>query len=116
MLEKGWNQKLPEDTLRRDFLDLHPTTFSCKFICQKVKHNPKKSKNDFFNVMGFYAGPFVISALHGTNAVQVELSGKLANTRPTFLASFMESYQQAFKELFLLRKPTPLAIPPVKQN
>ncbi|MBW0537069.1 hypothetical protein O181_076784 [Austropuccinia psidii MF-1] len=31
-----------------------------------------------------YVGPFVIAALHGTNAVQVELSGELENIHPTF--------------------------------
>ncbi|MBW0557031.1 hypothetical protein O181_096746 [Austropuccinia psidii MF-1] len=31
-----------------------------------------------------YVGPFVIVALHGSNAVQVELSGELENKHPTF--------------------------------
>ncbi|MBW0588290.1 hypothetical protein O181_128005 [Austropuccinia psidii MF-1] len=31
-----------------------------------------------------YVGPFVIVALHGTNAVQVELSDQLENKHPTF--------------------------------
>ncbi|MBW0515284.1 hypothetical protein O181_054999, partial [Austropuccinia psidii MF-1] len=38
---------------------------------------PKISKDSF-------AGPFIIKALHGTNAVQVELSGELENKHPTF--------------------------------
>ncbi|MBW0565187.1 hypothetical protein O181_104902, partial [Austropuccinia psidii MF-1] len=38
---------------------------------------PKKLKDS-------YVGPFVIVALHGTNAVQVELSGELENKHPTF--------------------------------
>ncbi|MBW0474150.1 hypothetical protein O181_013865 [Austropuccinia psidii MF-1] len=34
-----------------------------------------------------YVGPFVIFALHGTNAVQVELSGELYNKHPTLSSS-----------------------------
>ncbi|MBW0532896.1 hypothetical protein O181_072611, partial [Austropuccinia psidii MF-1] len=63
-----------------------------------------------------YVGPFVIFALHGTNAVQVELSGELENKHPTFLVSFIKPYQPADKEFFPLRNPTPLTVPPVEQN
>ncbi|MBW0478522.1 hypothetical protein O181_018237 [Austropuccinia psidii MF-1] len=55
---------------------------------------PKKLKDS-------YVGPFVIVALHGTNAVQVELSGELENNHPTFTVSLIKPYQQAEKEFFL---------------
>ncbi|MBW0570040.1 hypothetical protein O181_109755, partial [Austropuccinia psidii MF-1] len=70
---------------------------------------PKKLKDS-------YVGPFVIVALHGTNAVQVELSGELENKHPTFPVSLINPYQPADKELFPLRNPTPLAVPPIGQN
>ncbi|MBW0577802.1 hypothetical protein O181_117517, partial [Austropuccinia psidii MF-1] len=70
---------------------------------------PKKLKDS-------YVGPFVIVALHGTNAVQVELSGELENKHPTFPVSLIKTYQPADKELFPLRNPTPLTVPPVEQN
>ncbi|MBW0541243.1 hypothetical protein O181_080958 [Austropuccinia psidii MF-1] len=70
---------------------------------------PKKLKD-------FYVGPFVIVALHGTNAVQVELSGELENKNPTFPVSLIKPYQPAEKELFPLRNPAPLTVPPVEQN
>ncbi|MBW0559998.1 hypothetical protein O181_099713 [Austropuccinia psidii MF-1] len=63
-----------------------------------------------------YVGPFFIIALHGTNAVQVELSGELENKHPTFPVSLIKPYQPADKELFPLRNPTPLTVPPVEQN
>ncbi|MBW0519707.1 hypothetical protein O181_059422 [Austropuccinia psidii MF-1] len=63
-----------------------------------------------------YVGPFVIVALHGTNAVQVELSGELENKHPTFPVSLIKPYQHADKEFFPLRNPTPLTVPPVEQN
>ncbi|MBW0512066.1 hypothetical protein O181_051781 [Austropuccinia psidii MF-1] len=67
-------------------------------------------------VKDYYVGPFVIVALHGTNAVQVELSGELENKHPTFPVSLIKPHQPADKELFPLRNPTPLAVPPVEQN
>ncbi|MBW0579084.1 hypothetical protein O181_118799 [Austropuccinia psidii MF-1] len=70
---------------------------------------PKKLKDS-------YVGPFVIVALHGTNAVQVELSGELENKQPTFPVRLIEPYQPAEKEIFSLRSPTPLTIPPVEQG
>ncbi|MBW0581467.1 hypothetical protein O181_121182 [Austropuccinia psidii MF-1] len=55
---------------------------------------PKKLKDS-------YLGPFVIIALHGTNAVQVELSGELGNKHPNFPVSLIKPYQPADKEFFL---------------
>ncbi|MBW0479497.1 hypothetical protein O181_019212 [Austropuccinia psidii MF-1] len=80
------------------------------------------STSNFNNIKGSkklkdsYVGPFVIVALHGTNAVQVELSGELENKYPTFPVSLIKPYQPADKELFPLRNPTPLTVPPVEQN
>ncbi|MBW0551892.1 hypothetical protein O181_091607 [Austropuccinia psidii MF-1] len=61
-----------------------------------------------------YVGPFVIFSLHGNNAVQVELSGELENKHPTFPVSLIKPYRPADKELFTLRNPTPLTVPPVE--
>ncbi|MBW0562229.1 hypothetical protein O181_101944 [Austropuccinia psidii MF-1] len=49
MLEKGWNQRLPADTLRKDLIDIHPTASSFKKILDKVKHHEKQSMNDTFD-------------------------------------------------------------------
>ncbi|MBW0560168.1 hypothetical protein O181_099883 [Austropuccinia psidii MF-1] len=62
---------------------------------------PKKLKDSS-------VGPFVIVALHGTTAVQVELSGELENKHPTFPVMLIKTYQPAEKEFFPLRNPTPL--------
>ncbi|MBW0537460.1 hypothetical protein O181_077175 [Austropuccinia psidii MF-1] len=70
---------------------------------------PKKLKDS-------YVGPFVIVALHGTNAVQVELSGELEKKHPTFPVSLIKPYQPAHKELLPLRNPAPLNVPPVEQH
>ncbi|MBW0492532.1 hypothetical protein O181_032247 [Austropuccinia psidii MF-1] len=152
MLEKGWNPRLPADTLRKDLIDIHPTASSFKIMLDKVKHHAKQSMNDAFdyanqkwdkshkipdfkvgdlvlvstlninNIKGpkklkdSYVGPFVIVSLHGNNAAEVKLSGELENKHPTFLVSLIKPYQPADKELFSLRNPTPLTVPPVGQN
>ncbi|MBW0515221.1 hypothetical protein O181_054936 [Austropuccinia psidii MF-1] len=63
-----------------------------------------------------HVGPFVIVALHGTNEVQVELSGELENKHLTFPVSLIKPYQPTDKKSFPLRNPTPLTVPPVEQS
>ncbi|MBW0508394.1 hypothetical protein O181_048109 [Austropuccinia psidii MF-1] len=46
MLEKGWNPRLPPDTLRKDLVYIHPTASSFKIILDKVKHHAKQSMDD----------------------------------------------------------------------
>ncbi|MBW0504003.1 hypothetical protein O181_043718 [Austropuccinia psidii MF-1] len=112
MLEKGWYPRLPADTLRKDLIDIHPTDFSFKKKLDKLKLHAKRSLK---KIKDYYVGPFDIVALHGTNAVQVELSGELENKHPTFPVSLINPYQPAEKELFPLRNPTPLTVLPVEQ-
>ncbi|MBW0554220.1 hypothetical protein O181_093935 [Austropuccinia psidii MF-1] len=38
MLEKGWNPKLPVDTLKKDLVDIHPTASRFKLLLDKVRH------------------------------------------------------------------------------
>ena len=69
---------------------------------------PKKLKNSF-------TGPFVIKALHGDNAPEVELSGELSRKHPTFPVSLLKPYQEADVELFPLRKEIPEPqLPPIE--
>ncbi|MBW0557973.1 hypothetical protein O181_097688 [Austropuccinia psidii MF-1] len=49
MLEKRWNPRLPTDTLRKYFIDIHLTASSFKIILSKVKHHAKQSMNDAFD-------------------------------------------------------------------
>ncbi|MBW0586818.1 hypothetical protein O181_126533 [Austropuccinia psidii MF-1] len=70
---------------------------------------PKKLKDSF-------AGPFMIKALHGPNAVQLELTGELMNKHPTFPLSLIEPYSSSDKELFPLRNKPPLEIPPLEEG
>ncbi|MBW0482014.1 hypothetical protein O181_021729 [Austropuccinia psidii MF-1] len=63
-----------------------------------------------------YVGTFVIVALHGANSVQVELTDELENKHHTFPLRLIKPYQPADKELFPLRNPTPLNVPPVEHT
>ncbi|MBW0508559.1 hypothetical protein O181_048274 [Austropuccinia psidii MF-1] len=152
MLEKGWNPRLPEDTLRKDLIDIPPKASSFKIILDKMKHHAKKSMNETFDyakqkcdkshkvpdfkvgdlvlvstsnfknikgpkkLKGSYVGAFCIIALHGTNAVKVELSGELENKHPTFPVRLIKPYSPTDKELFPLRNPAPFTVPPVEQS
>ncbi|MBW0575305.1 hypothetical protein O181_115020 [Austropuccinia psidii MF-1] len=152
MLEKGWNPKLPTDTLKKDLADIHPTSSSFKLLLDKVRHHANQSMNDAFeyakqkldkshetpefkvgdlilvSTLSFnnfrgqrklkdsFSGPFIIKALHGTNAVQVEPSGEPENKHPTFPVSLVKHYTSSDNEFFPLKNETPLEVPPLDQS
>ncbi|MBW0549717.1 hypothetical protein O181_089432 [Austropuccinia psidii MF-1] len=43
MLEKGWNLKLPVDTLKKDLVDLHQPASSFKLFIDKVNNHENQS-------------------------------------------------------------------------
>ncbi|MBW0572723.1 hypothetical protein O181_112438 [Austropuccinia psidii MF-1] len=140
MLEKGWNPRLPADTLRNNLIEIHPTASSFKIILDKVKHHAKQSVNDAFdyenltwdkihkvpefkggdsflfstlnfnNIKGpkkpkdSYVGTFVIVTLHGTNSLEVELSGEFENKHPTFPVSLINPSQPTDKGFFSIKE------------
>ncbi|MBW0511558.1 hypothetical protein O181_051273 [Austropuccinia psidii MF-1] len=75
------------------------------------------STTNFNNIKGCkilkdsFSGPFVIKALHGENAVEVELSEELSNKHPTFKVSLIKPYKSSDSEKFPLRKKVPQVIP-----
>ncbi|MBW0546972.1 hypothetical protein O181_086687 [Austropuccinia psidii MF-1] len=135
MLEKGWNPKLPVNTLKKDLVDINPAASIFKLLLDKVRHHAKQSMNDAFeydkqkwdkshknpelkvgdlilfstlnfkNIKGtkklkdYFAGPFIIKSLHGTNAVQVELSGESENKHPDFPVSLVKHCTSSDEEL-----------------
>ncbi|MBW0545982.1 hypothetical protein O181_085697 [Austropuccinia psidii MF-1] len=54
----------------------------------------------------------MIKALHGPNAVQLELTGELMNKHPNFPVIMIKPYSSSDKALFPLRNTPPLEIPP----
>ncbi|MBW0507195.1 hypothetical protein O181_046910 [Austropuccinia psidii MF-1] len=63
-----------------------------------------------------FSGPFIIQALHGTNAVKVELSGELENKHPNFCVSLVKQYTSSDEKLFRLRNETLLEVPPLDHS
>ncbi|MBW0533839.1 hypothetical protein O181_073554 [Austropuccinia psidii MF-1] len=152
MLDKGWNPRLPYDTLKKDFVDIHPTAGFFKSMLDKARHHanicmqdslkyakerwdkshkpPEFKKGDlalvstlnFHNIKhprklkDSFAGPFMIKALHGPNAVQLELTGELMSKHPTFPVSVRKPYSSSDKELFPLINKPPLEIPPLEEG
>ncbi|MBW0489793.1 hypothetical protein O181_029508 [Austropuccinia psidii MF-1] len=49
MLKKGWNPRNPEDTLRKNLIDIHPTASSFKMMLDKVKNHEKQNINEAFD-------------------------------------------------------------------
>ncbi|MBW0466471.1 hypothetical protein O181_006186 [Austropuccinia psidii MF-1] len=82
-------------------------------LASKLNFNDIKGPE---NLKDSDVGQFFIISLHGTNAVQVELSGDLKNQHPNFPVSLINYYQLADKELFPLKKSTPLTVLPVEHN
>ncbi|MBW0561377.1 hypothetical protein O181_101092 [Austropuccinia psidii MF-1] len=70
---------------------------------------PKKLKDSF-------AEPFMIKALHGPSAVQLELTGELMNKHSAFPVSLRKPYSSSDKKLFPLRNKPPLEIPPLEEG
>ncbi|MBW0528791.1 hypothetical protein O181_068506 [Austropuccinia psidii MF-1] len=48
MLEKGWNPRLPYDTLKEDLGDIHPTESSFNLILDKARHHANRCMQDSF--------------------------------------------------------------------
>ncbi|MBW0569660.1 hypothetical protein O181_109375 [Austropuccinia psidii MF-1] len=48
ILEKGWNPKLPQDSLRKDLVEIHPTPTSFKGMLEKIRNNAVRFMEDFF--------------------------------------------------------------------
>ncbi|MBW0592600.1 hypothetical protein O181_132315 [Austropuccinia psidii MF-1] len=61
-----------------------------------------------------FAGPFVIRALHGEKAVEVELSEELSNNHPTFPVSLIKPYKSCDPEKFPLRNKVFEVLPPIE--
>ncbi|MBW0535241.1 hypothetical protein O181_074956 [Austropuccinia psidii MF-1] len=152
ILEKGWIPKLPQESLRKDLVELHPTAASLRGMLDKTRKHEIRCMEDSFayakdkwdkshanpdfkvgdlslvsttnfnnikgckNLKDSFAGPFVIKALHGENAVEVELSEELSNKHPTVPVSLIKPYKSSDTEKFPLRNKVPQVIPPIESS
>ncbi|MBW0506971.1 hypothetical protein O181_046686 [Austropuccinia psidii MF-1] len=61
MLEKGWNPRLPADTLSKDLIEINPTASSFKIMLDKVKHHVKQKWDKSHKVPDFKVGDLVLA-------------------------------------------------------
>ncbi|MBW0504377.1 hypothetical protein O181_044092 [Austropuccinia psidii MF-1] len=86
----------------------------------KVGYLVLVSTTNFNNIKGFknlkdsFSGPFVFKALHGENAIEVELSEELSNKHPRFPVTLVKQYKSSDAEKFPLRNTVPQHIPPIE--
>ncbi|MBW0570344.1 hypothetical protein O181_110059 [Austropuccinia psidii MF-1] len=133
MLEKGRNPRLPADTLRKDLNQIHPTASSFNIMLDKLKNHSKQGMTDAFDyekqkwekshkVPDFKRGDLVPASTLNFNNIKGPKKLEDSYVGPFVIIPYMEPmhlikpYQPAYKELFPLRNPTPLAVPPVEQN
>ncbi|MBW0514387.1 hypothetical protein O181_054102 [Austropuccinia psidii MF-1] len=93
-----------------------------KPLTMEIRHLVLVSTLNFNNIKGpkklkdSFAGPFMMKALHGPNAVQLELTGELMNKHQNFPVSLIKPYSSSDKELFPPRNKSPLEIPPLEER
>ncbi|MBW0559133.1 hypothetical protein O181_098848 [Austropuccinia psidii MF-1] len=152
ILEKGWNPKLPQDSLRKYLIGIHPTAARFKGMLEKATKHAVRCMEDSFayakdkwdksnatpdfkvgdlvlvsttnfnnikgceNLTDSISGPFAIKALHGENAVEVDLSEELNNKHPTFPVSLIKPYKSSNSEKFPLRNKVPQIIPLIEAS
>ncbi|MBW0494689.1 hypothetical protein O181_034404, partial [Austropuccinia psidii MF-1] len=126
ILEKGFNSKLPQDSLRKDLVEINPKENkwdkSPATPDFKVGDLVLVSTTNFNNIKGCkkikdsFAGAFLIKALHGENAIEVELSEELSNKHPTFPVSLVKPYKSSDSEKFPLINKVPQNIPPIESS
>ncbi|MBW0578807.1 hypothetical protein O181_118522 [Austropuccinia psidii MF-1] len=128
ILGKGWNPKLPQDSLTNYLVEINTTASSFKGLLEKTRKHALWCMEDSFlyakdkwdksdttpdfkvrnlllvsttklnNIKGckkltdYFAGPFVMKALHGEIAIEVELSEELSNKNPTFPVILIKPY------------------------
>ncbi|MBW0548954.1 hypothetical protein O181_088669 [Austropuccinia psidii MF-1] len=49
IIEKGWNPKLPQDSLRKKLVEIHPTAASFKGILDKARNHEVRCMEDSFS-------------------------------------------------------------------
>ncbi|MBW0568092.1 hypothetical protein O181_107807 [Austropuccinia psidii MF-1] len=122
VVEKGWNPRLPQDSLRKDLVELNPTAASFKGMLEKARKHAVRCREDSFAYVKdkwdkSHATPdFKVGdlALHGESTVEVELSEELSNKNPKFPVSLIKPYKSGDSEEFPLRNKVLQNIPPVE--
>ncbi|MBW0518902.1 hypothetical protein O181_058617 [Austropuccinia psidii MF-1] len=108
MLEKGCNPRLPEDTLRRELIEIHPTASSFKIRLDKVKHYAQQCMKDTFDyanqqwdksheVPDFKVGELVLVATLNFKNIKGPNKIKYSYERLVFRFPYMRPMQLTWK-------------------
>ncbi|MBW0512396.1 hypothetical protein O181_052111 [Austropuccinia psidii MF-1] len=132
ILEKGWNPKLPQDSLRNYLVEIHHKAASFKGMLDRAKKYAvrgmeysfsyakdkwdKSHATPDFKLKDPLAGPSFIKSLNGENAIEVELSEELSNKHPTSPLSLIKPHKSSDDETFPLRSKAPQVIPPIETS
>ncbi|MBW0496209.1 hypothetical protein O181_035924 [Austropuccinia psidii MF-1] len=124
ILEKGRNPKLPQDSLRKGLVEIHPTGGRFKGILETArKHAIRFMEDSFAYSKGkwdkSHATPdFKVGdlALHGENSIEVELSEELSNKHPKIPTSLIKPYKSTDAKKFPLRNKVPQNISPIEYS
>ncbi|MBW0500930.1 hypothetical protein O181_040645 [Austropuccinia psidii MF-1] len=98
MLEKGCNPRLPEDTLRKNFIDINTKASRFKIILHKMKHHSKQSMNNAFDyekqkwekshkVPDFKVGDLVLVSTSNLNNIKGPKKLKDSNAKPFLIVA-----------------------------
>ncbi|MBW0525573.1 hypothetical protein O181_065288 [Austropuccinia psidii MF-1] len=128
ILEKGWNPKLPQDSLRNDLAEIHPKAASFEGILEKTRKHAIRRKEDSFAYAkdkwdkshatpDFKVGDLVLVSTTNFNKIKgLELSEELSNKHPTFPVSLIKPYKSSDAEKFPLRNKVHQVIPPIESS
>ncbi|MBW0499336.1 hypothetical protein O181_039051 [Austropuccinia psidii MF-1] len=105
---------------------MHPTAANFKGMLDKARNHAVRFMEDSFAyakdkwdkshaTSDFKMGDLVL-ALHGENAVEVELSEELSKKHPTFPVSLIKPYKSSDAEKFPLRNKVSQGIPPIESS
>ncbi|MBW0515509.1 hypothetical protein O181_055224 [Austropuccinia psidii MF-1] len=139
ILEKGWNPKLPQDSLRKDLVEIHPTDASFKGMLDKTRKHAIMCMEDTFEYAkenwdkshaspDFKVGDLVhvstttFNHIKGCKKLKYFFAGCFVikdlhgENAATFPVSLIKPYKSSDAEKLPLRNKVPQVIPPIESS
>ncbi|MBW0519767.1 hypothetical protein O181_059482 [Austropuccinia psidii MF-1] len=124
MFEKGWNPKLPVDSLKKCLVDIHQTASSFELWLDELRHHAKESMTDVFEHAkqkwdkshknpDFKVGDLILVSTLNFNNIKGLKKLKDSLAGPFIIKALHE--KNAVQELLPLRNETPLEVPPLEK-
>ncbi|MBW0506946.1 hypothetical protein O181_046661, partial [Austropuccinia psidii MF-1] len=110
-LKKVWNTRLPQDSLRKDLVEIHPTAYIFKVMLEKSYKECSKMHGELICICQRQMGQ--ISCY---SKLQIKLSKELIKKHPTLPVNLIKPYKSGDSESFPLRNNVPQHITPLKSS